>query len=260
MEELIRSRIEDHVAIVELNDPESRNSLSERLCFQLIATLEQLANNDDAHVILITGAGDAFCAGGNIREFSTFREKRASEIHKEGKGTTELFKTVTTLTKPLIGAVNGHALGGGFGLVAACHYAVASSKAKLGTTEIKLGLFPLVILPVIIEAIGSKKALELGFTGRILKAEEAKELGLINQVAEPEDVFEEAFRFAKQLAAASPLALKIGMDCYVNTRGMDWSQKFDYANTLRIIAYQSEDLQEGALAFLEKRQPQWTGK
>ena len=186
--------------------------------------------------------------------------KRASEIHQEGKGTTELFKVITSMKKPIIGAINGHALGGGFGLAAACHYTVASSNAKIGTTEIKLGLFPLVMLPVIIEAIGSRKALELGFTGKILTAEEAKEYGLVNKVVEPENVMEEALQFAKELAAASPLALKVGMDCFVNTRDMEWNKKFDYANTLRIIAYQSDDLREGALSFLEKRQPQWTGK
>jgi enoyl-CoA hydratase/carnithine racemase len=261
MGELVRFMIvEDHVGLVELNDPESRNSLSQDLCLTLIETLKAAEANELVHVIVLTGAGSSFCAGGNIKEFAAYQEKLASEIHQEGEATTQLFQTLTTLRKPVIGAINGHALGGGLGLVASCHYTVASANAKLGTTEIKLGLFPLVILPVLIEAIGSKKALEIGFTGEIFKAEKAKELGLINQVVPPEQVMKAALDFAKKLAAASPLAVKIGMDCFVKTRDMEWSKKLDYANTLRVISFLSDDLKEGAQAFLEKREPNWKGR
>jgi enoyl-CoA hydratase/carnithine racemase len=145
-------------------------------------------------------------------------------------------------------------------MVAACHYTVASSNAKLGTTEIKLGLFPLVILPIIIEAIGSKKALEISFTGEIFKADKAKEYGLVNKVVAPELVMDEALAFARMLASASPLALKIGLDCFVKTRDMEMNKKLDYANTLRVISFQSDDVKEGAEAFLEKRQPVWKGR
>src|SRR5690606_6784444 len=167
MSELVRYQIEDHIALVEMNDPETRNSMSQKMCYSLIDTLKAAEANDDVHVIVLTGAGNAFCAGGNLKEFSRYQEKLASEVHKEGEATTQLFQTLTNLRKPVIGAINGHALGGGLGLVAACHYSVASSKAKIGTTEIKLGLFPLVILPIIIDAICSKKALEISFTGEI---------------------------------------------------------------------------------------------
>lgn len=260
MGELVRYQIEDHVGIIEMNDPESRNSMSQNMCLTLIDTLKAAETNNEVHVIVITGAGSAFCAGGNIKEFALYQEKVASEVHKEGEATTNLFQTLTSLRKPVIGGINGHALGGGLGLVAACHYTVASSRAKLGTTEIKLGLFPLVILPVIIDAIGSKKALEISFTGEIFTADQAKEYGLVNKVVQPEQVMDVALKFARQLASASPLALKIGMDCFVKTRDMEWNKKLDYANTLRVISFLSDDLKEGAQAFLEKRQPNWTGR
>jgi enoyl-CoA hydratase/carnithine racemase len=260
MGELVRYQIEDHVGIIEMNDPESRNSMSQNMCLTLIDTLKAAETNNEVHVIVITGAGSAFCAGGNIKEFALYQEKVASEVHKEGEATTNLFQTLTSLRKPVIGGINGHALGGGLGLVAACHYTVASSRAKLGTTEIKLGLFPLVILPVIIDAIGSKKALEISFTGEIFTADQAKEYGLVNKVVPPEQVMDVALKFARQLASASPLALKIGMDCFVKTRDMEWNKKLDYANTLRVISFLSDDLKEGAQAFLEKRQPNWTGR
>jgi enoyl-CoA hydratase/carnithine racemase len=260
MGELVRFQIDDHIGMIEMNDPESRNSLSKNMCLTLIDTLKAAEANDEVHVILLTGAGGSFCAGGNIKEFAAYQEKLASEIHKEGEATTNLFQTLTSLRKPVIGAINGHALGGGLGLVAACHYTVASNQAKLGTTEIKLGLFPLVILPVIIDAIGSKRALEISFTGEVFKAEKAKEYGLVNKVVPPEQVLDEALDFARMLAVASPLALKIGMDCFVKTRDMEWNNKLDYANTLRVISFLSDDLKEGAEAFLEKRQPNWKGR
>jgi enoyl-CoA hydratase/carnithine racemase len=260
MVELVCYQIEKNIGIIEMNDPDSRNSLSQDMCLTLINTLKAAEANNEVHVILLTGAGSSFCAGGNLKEFSRYQEKLASEIHKEGEATTKLFQTLTGLHKPVIGAVNGHALGGGLGLVAACHYTVASSNAKLGTTEIKLGLFPLVILPIIIEAIGSKKALEISFTGEIFKADKAKEYGLVNKVVAPEQVMDEALAFARMLASASPLALKIGLDCFVNTRDMEMNKKLDYANTLRVISFLSDDVKEGAEAFLEKRQPVWKGR
>ncbi|MFP5109452.1 enoyl-CoA hydratase/isomerase family protein [Neobacillus sp. C211] len=260
MGELVRFHIEDHVGIVELNDPESRNPLSKELCLTLIDTLKAAEVNESVHVMVLTGAGNSFCAGGNIKEFAGYQEKLASEIHKEGEATTQLFQTLSSLRKPVIGAVNGHALGGGLGLVAACHYSIASTNAKLGTTEIKLGLFPLVILPVLIEAMGSKKALEISFTGEIFKAEKAIEYGLVNKVVPTEQVMESAMEFARKLASASPLALRIGMDCFVKTRDMEWNKKLDYANTLRVISFLSDDLKEGAQAFLEKRLPNWKGR
>lgn len=260
IEEVVCSRVEDHVAILTLNQPERRNPLSHDMCWSLIEKVNQAVADDDVHVIVLTGAGKTFCAGGDIKEFANYQEKRASEVHQEGEATTELFKTLSNLRKPLIGAINGHALGGGLGIVAVCHYTIASSQAKLGTTEIKLGLFPLVILPAVMDALGTKKALEISFTGEVFSAEKAWDLGLVNKVADPEDVFPEALRFAKELAKASPLAVKIGLDCYVKTRDMEWNKKLDYANTLRVISFLSDDLKEGASAFLEKREPKWLGR
>lgn len=259
-DEMVHVEVKDHIAIMTLNQPEKRNPLSEKLCWTLINKLNEAVENDEVHVILLTGAGNAFCAGGDLKEFTNYQRKSASAVYQEGKGTAELFKTLSSLTKPVIGAINGHALGGGFGLAAACHYSIAADTAKFGTTEIKLGLFPLVIMPAIIEAVGPKKALELGFSGEIFSAEKACELGVVNKVVAGSELLEEAFAFAKQLASASPLALSIGLDYYNKARDMEWNKKIDYANALRVMAFLSDNVKEGATAFLEKREPVWSGK
>jgi enoyl-CoA hydratase/carnithine racemase len=260
VDEIVKYTVEDHIAIISMNDPERRNPLSKEMGFALQTRIAEASKDNDIYVIVLTGSGNSFCAGGDIKEFSTFHLRPASEIHREGESTTGLFKSLSNLRKPLIGAVNGHALGGGLGLVATCHYVVASEEAKFGTTEIKLGLFPLVILPSLIDAVGPRKALEIGFTGDIFTSKEALEWGLVNQVVPSQSVLPKALAFARRLSAASPLALRVGLDCYVTTRDMEWNKKLDYANTLRVISFLSDDLREGATAFLEKRAPQWKGK
>lgn len=260
MGQVVKFHVKDNVGIITLNDPERRNPLSQEMCWSLIDHFNSAEANDNVHVILLTGEGRSFCAGGDLKEFTRYQEKRPSEVHVDGEATTELFKKLSNLRKPLIGAINGHALGGGFGLASVCHYSVASDEAKFGTTEIKLGLFPLVILPSVIQAVGHRKALEISFTGEIFSAEKALDLGIVNKVVSNDEVLDEALSFAKQLAKASPLALKIGMDCYVKTRDMEWDRKLDYANTLRVISFLSDDVKEGASAFLENREPVWTGK
>jgi enoyl-CoA hydratase/carnithine racemase len=250
----------NHVAVLTMNDPERRNPLSIEMGFALQNALHAAAADDDIRVIVLTGAGMAFSAGGDIRQFTDFANRAASDVYKEGEATTGLFKTITSLRKPVVGAINGHALGGGLGLAAACHYTVASQTAKFGSTEIKLGLFPLVILPILIANMGERRALEIGFTGEIFNAEAARNWGLVNEIVPQEDVLPRAVAFATQLAEASPLALRIGMDCFVGTRDLEWEKKLDFANALRVVSFLSEDLREGAQAFLDKRKPAWKGR
>jgi len=164
------------------------------------------------------------------------------------------------MTKPLIAAVNGHAMGGGCGLAAMCHMVIASEKAKFGTPEIKVGIFPFVIFPLIIRAVGPRRALEMAIVGQPLGAAEALEAGLANKVLPAGELLDGTIKLASDLASRSPLVMKLGLNAYNTIMDMEVNKAMDYLNTLRVIDFMSEDLKEGASAFIQKRAPEWKGR
>ncbi|WP_078428295.1 enoyl-CoA hydratase/isomerase family protein [Alkalihalobacterium alkalinitrilicum] len=252
--------VNDYVAKITLNLPEIRNPLTEKSANELLQAITNADRDPNVRAIVITGAGKAFSAGGNLNEFKKNLEKTAPELHFEGRASTELFKVGAKVQTPLIAAVNGPALGGGTGLVAMCHIAIASSEAKLGLTELRLGLVPFVIMPWVRRAVGDRKMLELMLTAEIITAEQAKEFNLVHRVVPPEELEAEAMKVAKTVASFSPLAVQLGLDAFYNTEQMDLLKSFDYLSTLRLVSFMSEDLREGASAFLEKRTPNWKGQ
>jgi enoyl-CoA hydratase/carnithine racemase len=245
---------------ITMNDPDRRNALSEELVGGLISVIKAADADGGVRVMVLTGTGTSFSAGGDLAAFAESARKSAPQHHEEGEIHTELFRLGATVHKPIIAAVNGHALGGGCGLVAMCHIALAAEEAKLGTTEIKVGLVPLVILPWIRRTVGYKNALRMMLTGDVMNAEEAKEIGLVQMVVQAERLRAEAEALARKLAGFSPLAVRLGLDAMYTTEEMDLMKSLNYLNTLRVVSFLSEDLQEGACAFLEKRQPQFTGR
>jgi enoyl-CoA hydratase/carnithine racemase len=257
--ETILYQIEENICKITLNLPELRNPLSEQLTKELVLALKQADLDPDVKAIILTGRGKAFSAGGNLNDFKAHSEKTLTELHFEGRENTELFKLGESIRTPLISSVNGPALGGGTGIVAMSHVAIASSKAKLGTTELRLGLVPFIIMPWVRRAVGDRKAMEMMLTAEILSAQEAKEYGLVHYVVEPEDLEEETWRLAKKVASFSPLAVHLGLDAFYTTDKMDLTKSFDYLSTLRLVSFKSQDLKEGATAFLEKREPNWQG-
>lgn len=260
MGDAVRYQTEGRVAVLTLNLPEKRNPLSLVLVQDLIAALERAQGEDGVGAVLLTGAGEAFCAGGDLREFQQMMERPSLQVYDEGRSTAELFKLLDAYDKPVIAAVNGPALGGGFGLVCASHMAIASERARFGCTEIRLGLFPMVVFPAVRRAVGDRKALELSLTGEILDAQEALRLGVVRQVVAHEKLMEEAMALASKVAAFSPVALRMGLEAFRMSTGVPYGQAVDYLNTLRTIVFHTEDLREGASAFLERRPPQWRGR
>jgi enoyl-CoA hydratase/carnithine racemase len=250
----------ENVAKVTLNLPEMRNPLTEKSTRELVHSIRKADKNPEIRAIILTGAGKAFSAGGNLNDFKKNLERTAPDLYFEGKESTELFKLGAEVTTPLIASVNGPALGGGTGLVAMCQIAVASNEAKLGLTELKLGLVPFVIMPWVRRAVGDRKMMEMMLTAEIYSADQAKELNLVHRVVSPEDLENETWKLAKRVASFSPLAVKLSLDAFYNTEQMDLIKSFDYLTTLRLVSFMSEDLKEGASAFLEKRKPSWNGK
>lgn len=252
--------VEAQVALITLAEPANRNPLNTVLTAELTAALVEAQRDPGVHAILLRAQGDSFCAGGDLREFQKYRERPSPEIYEEGKGTAGLFKLLATLTKPLVGAINGAALGGGCGLACACSITIASDRAKFGTTELRLGLFPLVILPAVRGAVGDRAALEMALTGAIMDAEAARALGIVTRVVPHEQLADDSLATARRIAAHSPIAIRLGMEAFRMSTGMDTGRAIDCINALRVVVFQTEDLREGATAFLEKRAPDWSGR
>jgi methylglutaconyl-CoA hydratase len=258
--ETLKYEVNNYIGKVTFNLPEMRNPLTAELVNELIHVLETSDRDPDVRVIVLTGEGKAFSAGGNINEFKSNQEKNAPELYFEGRESTALFKLGATLRTPIIASVNGAALGGGTGLVAMSHIAIAASNAKLGLTELKLGLIPFVIMPWVRRAVGGRNMMEMMLTAEVMTAEQAKERNLVHQVVEPEELESKTMELAEKIASYSPLAMKLGLDAFYNTEQMDMMTSFDYLSDLRLVSFMSEDLYEGANAFLEKRKPEWKEK
>jgi enoyl-CoA hydratase/carnithine racemase len=248
------------IAHVLLDQPEKRNPLDEILTVELIDALRSAQRDPEVRVILLSAAGNAFSAGGDLREFQKKLSQGSLTVYDEGKAGAELFKELGALHKPLVAAVNGPAFGGGCGLACAGHIVIASEKAKFGCTEARLGIFPMVILPAVRRAVGDRMALQMSLTAQVLSAQEAMAAGIVTRVVPHDRLQEEALATATQIASFSPVALRLGLEGFASTTDMAYAKAVDHLNTLRVVAFQTEDLLEGATAFLEKREPVWKGR
>ena len=249
MSDNLQTDLRGRVLRLVLNRPEKRNALNAALCRELVDAVVHA--NRDPHVgaIVIAGAGECFCAGMDIGEVQEIRPETIGNVHEQ------LFTMSARLSKPLIGEVNGAALGGGVGLVANCHIVVASERAKFGLTEIRLGLWPFLVFRAISVALGERRAVELALTGRIFGVAEAVQMGLVQEVAQ--DLSGRVAELAEQLAEASPSAIRAGLNFVQEARGKDWEMAGLIARRVREEVFHTGDFQEGIRAFREKRKPKW---
>lgn len=256
-EDLVRYEIRKHSAWLTINRPERLNALSVPLADQLVARLKQAEADPDVRVVVITGSGTrAFCAGADIDSFYNESQGSVSE-HAFRECLLTLFETLTQLSKPTIGRVNGYALGGGFGLAMACDLVVASKSAKFGTPEVNIGLFPMMIMPVLFRNIGRKKLLELMYTGEKLSGEEALALGMINYAVSVDQLDQQVQTLADQISEKSGTTLKLGREAFYTMADMDLPTALRFLQGKLSENLHTADAQEGLQAFLEKRSPEW---
>lgn len=238
---------------ITLDRPEKRNPIGPVTCGELVAALGALKANAGVRVIVLTGAGPVFSAGGDLG---------AMQGSSEGPTATlvDLFTTMHELGKPIIAMVNGPALAGGLGIMVACDLVIASDQAQFGTTEIAVGLWPMMITAEITRSVGRKKTLEMMLTGRKLDAREAVACGLVNRAVPPEQLEAETMKLAGEIAERSPAAIRLGLHAFYRSQDMELEPQLRYlqAELGRVLAL--EDAAEGIAAFFGKRKPVWKGR
>ena len=250
----------DRVAVLTLNRPERRNALSPGLIRALDGALATAQADDGVGAVVITGAGErAFCAGGDLAG-GLGGATGALAAHRERGGFAALIQRLHGLGKPVVAGVNGDALGGGFGLMIACDCAVVEPGARLGTPEINVGLFPMIITAELVRNIPRKILLEMMFTGRRISAEEARSWGMINAVSVAGGALEQAVALAGTMASKSPAILRLGKDAFYQTADLPLEAALKLLHFQLELNLQSEDAMEGISAFLQKRPPVWTGR
>ena len=256
---LVLQDCQDGVATLTLNRPERRNALSPGLLDALIEALQSVKVDPEVKVVVITGAGDkAFCAGGDLGG----QQMKGGFIglHEGRKGFVDLFHTLFELGKPTIARVNGTCLGGGIGLMLGCDLVVASEDATFGTPEIKVGLFPMMIMALIFRNIGRKRAMEMILTGERMDAQEAHRIGLINRIAPAAELDAAVDKLASRVGSFSPAVLKLGRDAIYRTMDMNISDSLDFLRSQLTLNTMLEDAMVGIRAFLTKTEPEWKGR
>lgn len=260
MTEVVRSARRGLALEITIDRPTRRNAINEEVCAGIALAIDAAEADLEVRAIVITGAGDqAFCAGGDLKpnaEGAPFSVNPAQPTHF----VVTLFRRMQQCRLPILARVNGHALAGGLGLVCACDFAIATSDARFGVPETRIGLFPMTILPYMLRIIPRRKLLEMCITGELLSASEALTLDLVNYVVEPAELDAKTDWLLARIVDKSPTAIRIGKQVFHAIEDMTLDQSFELTQIMLPVMAMSEDAKEGFAAFNEKRAPQWTGK
>ncbi len=250
--------VTDGVVTVMLNKPERKNPIGPAMVNELCWALDDAKDDDDVRVIVLTGAGAAFSAGGDLAMMAGSAEGPPPLAFRGDYA--DLLMRFAHLGKPTIARVPGVAMGGGLGLVASCDFAVACESAIIGTPEIKRGLFPMQIMAVLMRVVPRRKLVEMMLLGDKLTAKQAMEYGLLSHVVPDAELDRAVSALAARLVALSPMALRMGLTAFHHQADQELATALPYLRGELIKVLGTEDAREGLVAFMEKREPKWTGR
>ncbi len=255
----LRYDVDAGVATIALDQPDSRNALSDELLDDLLAAFAAARDDDAVRCVVLTSThASVFSAGGNLGGFAA--ELPLAHKHAAIDRFPRLFTLIGQLGKPTICAANGHVLAGALGLALACDLIVAKEGVTFGTPEINVGVFPFMIMALIYRNVGRKKTNELLLLGERIDAHEAERIGIVNKVVPAEQYDAAVADWAGRLARKSPLLMKLGKDAMFRQQDMAFAEALDFLRAQLALAFATEDIQEGVKAFFERREPQWTGR
>ena len=249
---------EKGVVTVRLNRPEVHNAMNEKLMKELTTCFKELSSDDAIRIIVLTGNGKSFCAGADLNWMKSMAKYSKEENIQDSRLLLDLYEAIYSCPKPVIGRINGHAFGGGIGLVAVCDIAIASPGLKFAFSETKLGIIPSVISTYIARRIGLSNMKRLFITGERFISEYAKEIGLVDYVVTEEDLDAEIQKYAKWLHSSGPKSIAEIKNLVDKCQKMDAEEYKEF--TVEKIAELriSDEGQEGISAFLEKRKSKWS--
>ena len=245
--------------MVTLNRPEKRNAISHALVEELLAALDEIEKSP-AQAVILTGAGKAFCAGMDLDELKALVGRTHEENVQDSSRMARIFRRLYDFPLPTIAAVNGAAIAGGTGFATMCDFTLAVPEAKFGYTEVRIGFVPAIVSTFLLRQVGEKQARDLLLTGRIIGAEEAARMGLINEIVAQEKLMTRARELAALLMENSPASLRATKQLLSDHARSELDLQIEAAVRENAAIRTTADFREGVVSFLEKRKPVWSGK
>jgi methylglutaconyl-CoA hydratase len=243
-------------ATLTLNRPDKRNAINPHMISELLTAFDEIEKKK-VRVVIMTGAGSAFCAGMDLEMLSAIAQQSPQENQDDSRRIAKLFRRIWSFPRPIIAAVNGHALAGGCGIATLCDFTLAVPEAKFGYTEVRIGFLPAIVSVFLTRQIGDKRARDLLLTGRLVEAKEAQQLGLVSEIVTPDKLLARASELADYLVEVSPGSLSRAKRLLVTAEaaGVDADLERAVLENARIRC--TPDFKEGIASFLEKRKPVW---
>jgi methylglutaconyl-CoA hydratase len=247
------------IAKITLNRPDKRNAITTTMIAELLTALDVIEKSH-TRVVILTGAGKCFCAGIDLEMLAAIAKQSPSENQEDSRRIAKMLRRIWSFPRPMIAAVNGAAYAGGCGIATLCDFTIATTEAKFGYTEVKIGFLPAIVSVFLTRQIGEKRSRDLLLTGRIIGAAEAKEFGMVSEVVPAERLLDRVQELVTELIAASPSSVTRAKHLLTSSAaaGLDHDLERAILENARIRC--TPDFKEGIASFLEKRKPMWHGE